>query len=136
MMKKLGFGLMRLPKTDPERPESIDLNGFREMTDRFLDRGYTYFDTAYMYHNNESERAVKSVLTSRIPRDFYLLATKLPTMKLETAEDMERIFNEQREKCGVEYFDYYLLHCLSTPLYEIATRLGAFDFVMQKKGRG
>lgn len=135
-MKKLGFGLMRLPKTDPEVPESIDLEQFKEMTDRFLDRGYTYFDTAYMYHNSESERAVKTALTSRIDREKYLLATKLPTMKLETAEDMERIFNEQREKCGVDYFDYYLLHCLNTRLYEIATRLGAFDFVMQKKADG
>ncbi len=135
-MKKLGFGLMRLPKTDPEVPESIDIEQFKEMTDRFLDRGYTYFDTAYMYHNAESERAVKTALTSRIDREKYLLATKLPTMKLETVDDMERIFNEQREKCGVDYFDYYLLHCLNARLYEIATRLGAFDFVMQKKAEG
>lgn len=135
-MKKLGFGLMRLPKLDPEVQESIDLAQFKEMTDRFLDRGYTYFDTAYMYHNCESERAVKEVLTSRIDRNRYLLATKLPTMKLETVEDMERIFNEQLDKCGVDYFDYYLLHCLNARLYEIATRLNAFDFVMRKKAEG
>ncbi len=135
-MKPLGFGLMRLPKTDPEKPEAIDLTQFQEMTDRFLNRGYTYFDTAYMYHNAESENAVRKVLTSRIDREKYLLATKLPTPKLETPEDMERIFNEQREKCGVEFFDYYLLHCLNARLYELATRLGAFDFVMQKKAEG
>jgi len=135
-MKKLGFGLMRLPKTDPEKPEAIDLEQFTAMTDRFLDQGYTYFDTAYMYHNAESERAVKKALTSRVDRNRYLLATKMPTMKLEQEEDLERIFNEQRDKCGVEYFDYYLLHCLNTRLYEIATRLGAFDFVMQKKAEG
>lgn len=135
-MKKLGFGLMRLPRTDPEVQESIDLEQFREMTDRFLDRGYTYFDTAYMYHNFESERAVKTALTNRIDRNQYLLATKLPTMKLETVEDMERIFNEQLEKCGVDYFDYYLLHCLNARLYDVATRLDAFGFVMKKKSEG
>ncbi len=135
-MKKLGFGLMRLPRTDPEKPESIDLEQFQAMTDRFLERGFTYFDTAYMYHNAESERAVKKALTGRVERDKYLLATKLPTMKLEKEEDMERIFNEQREKCGVDYFDYYLLHCLTTRNYEIATRLNAFDFVLQKKAEG
>jgi len=135
-MKKLGFGLMRLPKTDPEVPESINIPAFTEMVDRFLERGFTYFDTAYMYHNAESERAVKTALTSRVGRERYLLATKMPTMKLETEEDMERIFNEQREKCGVEYFDYYLIHCLNTRLYEVATRLGTFDFCLQKKAEG
>ena len=135
-MKKLGFGLMRLPRTDPEVQEAIDLEQVKKMTDRFLDRGYTYFDTAYMYHNHESERAVKKALTSRVDREKYLLATKLPTPKLEVPEDMERIFNEQLEKCGVEYFDYYLLHCLNTRFYEIATNVGAFDFVMKKKAEG
>lgn len=135
-MKKLGFGLMRLPRTNPEVPESINIPVFEEMIDTFLERGYTYFDTAYMYHNAESERAVKTALTSRVDRDKYLLATKMPTMKLEKEEDLERIFNEQREKCGVEYFDYYLLHCLNTRLYDIATKLKAFDFCLQKKAEG
>lgn len=135
-MKKLGFGLMRLPKTDPEIQESIDIPTFEAMIDRFLEQGYTYFDTAYMYHNAESERAVKTALSSRIDREKYLLATKMPTMKLEKEEDMERIFNEQREKCGVDYFDYYLIHCLNTRLYDIATKLGTFDFCLKKKEEG
>lgn len=132
-MKKLGFGLMRLPQKDEN---SIDLAQFEAMTDRFLEQGYTYFDTAYMYHNGESERAVKTVLTGRIDRDRYCLATKLPSPRLETPDDMERIFNEQLEKCGVDYFDYYLLHCLNTKLYEKVSKLGAFDFVLQKKAEG
>lgn len=132
-LKKLGFGLMRLPRLNPEDPASIDLEQFKKMTDRFLARGFTYFDTAYMYHNSESERAVKTALTSRIDRDRYLLATKLPTMRLQEEADMERIFNEQLEKCGVDYFDYYLLHCLNTSTYATATQLDAFGFVLQKK---
>ncbi len=135
-MKKLGFGLMRLPKTDPEVSEAIDFPQFQEMTDRFLNRGYTYFDTAYMYHNFESEKAVRKIITSRIDREKFLLATKLPTPRLEVPEDMERIFTEQQEKCGVDYFDYYLLHALNARSYELATRLGAFDFILQKKAEG
>ena len=132
-MKKLGFGLMRLPQTPQE---TIDLEQFQTMTDRFLEQGYTYFDTAYFYHQGESERAVKTALTGRIDRDRYRLATKLPSPKLETEEDMERIFNEQCEKCGVDRFDYYLLHCLNAKLYEKVSRLGAFEFVLQKKAQG
>ena len=76
-MKKLGFGLMRLPKTDPERSESIDLEQVTMMTDLFLDRGYTYFDTAYMYHNYESEKAVQKILTSRIDREKFKYLNRL-----------------------------------------------------------
>lgn len=135
-MKKLGFGLMRLPRTDDQRPEAIDLAQATEMTDRFLNRGFRYFDTAYMYHNGESERAVRPLLSSRIARDEYLLATKLPTMKLKTAEDCERIFCEQLDRCGVEYFDYYLIHCLDNDLYEVAKKTDAFGFVAKKKAEG
>ena len=135
-MKKLGFGLMRLPKTDPQDQKAIDIPQFIQMTDLFLERGFTYFDTAYMYHDSESERAVKTVVTSRIPRDKFLLATKLPSPYLEKPEDLERIFREQQEKCGADYFDYYLLHCLNTRLYEKVSALGAFEFVQQKKAEG
>ncbi len=135
-MKKLGFGLMRLPLKDAQEQTSIDMAEVCKMVDTYLDRGFTYFDTAYMYHQFESEKAIREALVERHPRDSYLLATKLPTMFLKSADDMERIFNEQLEKCGVDYFDYYLLHNLGTKHYEIAEKFGAFDFVMQKKKEG
>ena len=135
-MKKLGFGLMRLPKTDPEKPESIDIPAFEAMIDRFLEKGYTYFDTAYMYHNHESERAVKKALSSRIDRNRYMLATKMPTMRLKEEGDTARIFAEQQEKCGVERFDYYLIHCLDKELYQTATKLDVFGFCLKKKAEG
>ena len=135
-MKKLGFGMMRLPLTDPENKKSIDMEQLCRMVDSFLDQGFTYFDTAYMYHDSQSERFVRDALVKRHPRDRFMLTTKLPTMYLKEKEDMERIFNEQLEKCGVEYFDYYLLHNLNTKNYETATRLDAFGFVMQKKKEG
>ena len=135
-MKKLGFGLMRLPLLNEENKKSIDKAQACQMTDLFLERGFTYFDTAYMYHEYESERAVKDFLVTRKDRDSYTLASKLPVMQLKEKEDMERIFNEQREKCGVEYFDYYLLHALNAEHYKTVKRLGCFEFAMQKKAEG
>ena len=135
-MKKLGFGLMRLPLLNEEDKKSIDKEQACQMTDLFLERGFTYFDTAYMYHEYESERAVKDFLVTRKDRGSYTLASKLPVMQLKEKEDMEHIFNEQREKCGVEYFDYYLLHALDAEHYKTVKRLGCFEFAMQKKAEG
>ncbi len=135
-MKKLGFGMMRLPLLDAEDKKSIDRPQVCQMVDTFMERGFTYFDTAYMYHEYESEHAVKDVLMTRKDRDSYTLATKLPVMQLKEKEDMERIFNEQREKTGAEYFDYYLLHALDAEHYKTVKRLDCFGFAMQKKAEG
>ncbi len=135
-MKKLGFGMMRLPLLNEEDKKSIDKKTVCQMVDTFMERGFTYFDTAYMYHEYESERAVKDVLVTRKNRNSYTLASKLPVMQLKEKEDMERIFNEQREKCGVEYFDYYLLHALDAEHYKTVKRLDCFGFAMQKKAEG
>ena len=135
-MKKLGFGMMRLPLLNEEDKKSIDKKTVCQMVDTFMERGFTYFDTAYMYHEYESERAMKDVLVTRKDRDSYTLASKLPVMQLKEKEDMERIFNEQREKCGVEYFDYYLLHALDAEHYKTVKRQDCFGFAMQKKAEG
>lgn len=135
-MKKLGFGFMRLPLKNPSDPSSIDDATVNQMVDAFLDRGFTYFDTAYMYHMGQSERAIKECLVKRHPREAFTLATKLPTMFLKTEEDQERIFQEQLRKCGVEYFDYYLLHNLGVSHYQIAEKLDSFGFIEEKKKQG
>lgn len=135
-MKQLGFGLMRLPLLNPEDQTSFDKEQICRMVDTFLQKGFTYFDTAYMYHSFQSENVVKEVLIDRHPRESFLLASKLPTMFLKTTEDMERIFNEQLEKTGAGYFDYYLLHCLNAENYAIAQKLDSFGFVMQKQQEG
>ncbi len=135
-MKKLGFGLMRLPLMNPDDPKSIDKPQVCRMADLFLERGFTYFDTAYMYHESESERVVKDVLMTRVDRSCYTLASKLPVSMLKEEADVERIFNDQLAKTGADYFDYYLLHALSSNNYETAQRLDCFDFVMQKKAEG
>ncbi len=135
-MKKLGFGWMRLPLTDAEDPKSIDMERLKRMTDEFLAAGFTYFDTAYMYHDFRSEIAIREALVKRHPRESFTLATKLPTMFLEKKEDRERIFQEQCEKCGVTYFDYYLLHNLGVSHYAIAQKLDCFAFLQEKKAEG
>ncbi len=134
--QKLGFGLMRLPLLNGDDPTSIDKEQVCRMVDSFIEQGFTYFDTAYMYHDGSSESAVKDVLTSRHARDSYTLATKMPTMQLKKEEDVERIFNEQCEKCGVDYFDYYLIHCLGKDLYEVAKKFHVFEFVQELKRTG
>ncbi len=136
MAKKLGFGFMRLPISNKEDQTSIDFNELNHMVDTFIERGFTYFDTAYMYHNFKSEIALRETLVKRYPRNSYTIATKLPTMLLKSEADMERIFNEQLEKIGVDYFDYYLLHNLGVNHYEIAKKFDAFSFIKKKKEEG
>ena len=127
---------MRLPLKNQEDSTSIDRITLNKMVDTFLEKGFTYFDTAYMYHNFMSEIELKESLVKRHNRKSFTVATKLPTMMLKTQEDQERIFNEQIEKCGVEYFDYYLLHNLSITHYEIAKKFDSFAFIQEKKDKG
>lgn len=134
--RKLGFGFMRLPVKSQNDPTSIDMNTLNQMVDTFLEKGFTYFDTAYMYHMGKSEIAIRESLVKRHKRDSFTVATKLPTMFLKNREDQERIFNEQLEKCGVDYFDYYLLHNLGATHYEIAQKFDSFAFVQEKKKEG
>ncbi|MGK0465103.1 aldo/keto reductase [Clostridium sp.] len=134
--KKLGFGCMRLPIIDKEDQSSIDFEQLNKMVDTFLERGFTYFDTAYMYHNFISEIALRESLVKRHPRDSFTVATKMPTMFLKTRSDLNKIFNEQLEKVGVDYFDYYMLHNLGVAHYEIAKKVDAFSFIQKKKMEG
>ena len=134
--KKLGFGLMRLPLTDPNVDTSIDIEQLKQMVDAFLAGGFTYFDTAWMYCGFKSECAVKDALVSRHPRDSFTLADKLHAGFLKTKEDRDRIFNEQRRKTGVEYFDYYLLHDIGADHYKVYTELDCFTWLQEKKAQG
>lgn len=135
-MKKLGMGMMRLPLLDPNDPRSIDFEQVCQMVDHFLSEGFTYFDTAYMYHDYQSEHVVKKALVSRHPRESFLLASKLPCSFLKEEGDQERIFAEQLEKCGVDYFDYYLLHSLHAGNYPTAEKFDSFAFVSRLKAEG
>lgn len=135
-MKKLGFGLMRLPLTDKDDPKSIDLELTCKMVDAFLDQGFTYFDTAWMYCGFESENAVKKALIDRHPRNSFTLADKLHAGFLESRDDRDRIFNEQLRKTGAGYFDYYLIHDIRADHYKIYTELDCFEWIKEKKKAG
>lgn len=135
-MKNLGFGFMRLPLLDKDDVTSIDDEQLCKMVDCFLEQGFTYFDTAYFYHQNVSEYAVKRTLVDRYPRTSYLLADKMPTFLVEKPEDYSRFFEEQLEKCGVDYFDYYLLHTLKKDSYDKTKEYGGFKFCEKLKSEG
>lgn len=134
--KKLGFGLMRLPLLDPNQDSSIDMDQTKKMVDSFLERGFTYFDTAWMYCGFQSENAAKEALVDRHPRDSFTLATKLHAGFLKTKEDRDLIFNEQLKKTGVSYFDYYLLHDIGAHHYQIYKELDCFQWIVEKQKQG
>lgn len=134
--KKLGFGLMRLPSLDENDASKIDIEQTKKMVDTFIERGFTYFDTAWMYCGFQSENAAKEALVDRYPRDSYTLATKLHAGFIKTKEDRDKIFNEQLRKTGVDYFDYYLIHDVGAHHYEIYTQLDCFRWLEEKKEKG
>lgn len=134
--KKLGFGLMRLPLLNPDDETSVDIEQLKKMVDMFIERGFNYFDTAYPYHGETSELAIKEALIKRYPRDKYLLADKMPVLRIKSADEYEKYFNEQLEKCGVEYFDYYLLHNLGRDRYTDVIKNDGFKFLRKIKEKG
>lgn len=134
--KKLGFGLMRLPSLDENDPGKIDIEQTKKMVDTFIERGFTYFDTAWMYCNFKSENAVKEALIDRHPRDTFTLATKLHSAFIETKEDRDKVFNEQLKKTGAEYFDYYLLHDIGVEHYKKFKELDCINWIKDKKKQG
>ncbi len=136
MNKKLGFGLMRLPLLDENDAGNIDIELTKKMVDTFIERGFTYFDTAWMYCGFKSENAVKEALVKRHPRDSYTLTTKLHAGFIKTKEDRDRIFNEQCEKTGVDFFDYYLIHDINAHSIDVYNELDCFTWIQEKKAQG
>ena len=137
-MKKLGFGLMRLPQVDSADYESpIDLDQVSRMVDYMMRGGFNYFDTAYVYNDGGSERAFRECVVKRYPRDSFTITDKLPVFAMDKREDLDRIFGEMLENCGVEYLDYLWLHALSAATYDKAVNtLDGFNFLRQKKAEG
>ncbi|MCQ2507180.1 MAG: aldo/keto reductase [Dorea sp.] len=134
--KKLGFGLMRLPLTNPFDKTSIDVEMTQRLVDTYLERGFNYFDTALTYCGGKSEEIVKIVLADRYPRDKFLLATKLHCKFLESKADRDKVFYAQLSRCGVEYFDYYLLQEVNEVNYWTYEKLNCFEWLEEKKNQG
>ena len=128
---KLGFGLMRLPKDENGK---ILQDKVTQMVDAFMKAGLTYFDTAYAYAG--SEESMRKALVERYPRDAFTIADKLPAWKLKSKDDVERIFNESLKLCGVDYFDFYLLHSIEESHYPTYEKYHCFDFLTKMKKQG
>lgn len=135
-MKKLGFGLMRMPLLDPTDPSKVDVEQVKQMVDLFMEKGFTYFDTAIMYNGFASQSVAKEVLVDRYPRESFTLATKLHDAFFDTLEDRDKIFDQQLEQTGAGYFDYYLLHGIESGCYPKYEQLDCFNWLLDKKAKG
>ena len=130
-IKKLGFGLMRLPKKD----KAIDITQLKEMVDLFIEEGFTYFDTAWAYPG--SEEAVREVLVERYPREKFQLATKNAAwINCKTKEDAAAQFDSSLKKTGAGYFDYYLFHNLGENRTRVFDDFDLWNFFNEKKKEG
>jgi len=130
-LPRLGFGCMRLPVNN----NKIDFDAAKDMIHYAMDKGLNYFDTAYTYHDGESQIFLGKVL-SEFKRESYYLTNKLPVWKVEEEKDAEKFFNEQLEKCNTEYFDFYLLHSLNEKNIDIVEKFNLYDFIVKKKAEG
>ena len=135
-MKKLGFGLMRMPTIDKTNAADVDIEQVKKMVDLFIEKGFTYFDTAWMYNGFASESVAKTALVERYPRDSFTLATKLHAAFFDSLEDRDKVFNSQLEKTGAGYFDYYLLHGIESAMLPKYEEYDCFNWLLQKKAQG
>lgn len=135
-MNKLGFGFLRLKKTDGAQGDDYDWDAINVQVDEFMRMGGYYFDTAYTYLNGFSEYGIRECVIKRKPREAVQICDKLPGYKCRSYEDCWKFFNEQLERCGVDYFDVYFLHWLNARNYEKAERFDEFRFLMELKEWG
>ena len=131
--KNFGFGCMRLPMNG----EEVDLEQTKKMVDTFIEQGFNYFDTAHGYIQGKSEKALKECLTSRYPRDKYILTDKLTANFFKKEEDIRPLFESQLEICGVDYFDFYLMHAQGAGNYAHFKECHAYEtaFELKKEGK-
>lgn len=135
-MNKTGFGFLRLPRLSPEENAGIDYGLLNSMVDAFLSLGGDYFDTAYTYLGGASEEAIRRAVVQRHPRASFRIADKLPGWKVTSHEDCQRYFDEQLARCGVDYFDVYLIHWLNAANYQICEEYDEFAFLRRVKQDG
>ncbi len=135
-MKKLGFGFMRLPMIESGDTRCVDIEKLKKLVDIFIGKGFNYFDTAYGYCDEKSEEALRETVVKRYPRESIIIADKMPTIRVKCPEDYPVFFQTQLERCGVDYFDYYLLHNIWKKSYEETEKFGGFEFMANKIKEG
>jgi len=127
-----GFGYMRLPMIGDE----VDIPQTQQMVDTFMENGFNYFDTAHGYINGKSELAIKECLSSRYPRESFVLTNKLSGNYFNKQEDIRPLFQQQLEACGVDYFDFYLMHAQSAERLQHYKQARAYETAMELKAEG
>lgn len=130
--KNFGFGCMRLPMNGSE----VDLVEFQKMVDTFIENGFNYFDTAHVYISGKSELALKECLTSKYDRSSYILTDKLSGSNFKSEEELEQLLQDKLDACGVEYFDFYLMHAQNRNNFETFKKCHAYEFAFRKKQEG
>lgn len=135
-MKNLAMGMMRLPVLDEDDVKSIDYEQVNQMVDLYMENGFNHFDTGYPYHGGLSEVAFRKCVVERYPRDSFKIADKLPLFSITEESQLEPIFQEQLERCGVDYFDYYMMHNVSGFSEAGWLNVDSFSFVNKKKEEG
>ena len=135
-MKNLGMGMMRLPLLDENDVTKIDYEQVNQMVDAYMDAGFNHFDTAYVYHEGVGEEAFKKCVVERYPRESFKIATKLPLFVITEESQLEPIFAEQLKNCGVDYFDYYMLHNVSGFTETAWKNVDLYSFIQKKKEEG
>lgn len=130
--KKLGFGCMRLPMKDGE----VDYAEFNKMVDMFMENGFNYFDTAHGYVDTKSEIAVRECLVKRYPRDSFVLTDKLTNFYFKSEKDVRPFFESQLKACGVDYFDFYLMHAQSKEIFAQFKQCRAYEQALEFLAEG
>lgn len=131
-LSRLGFGAMRMPTAE----EKIDYNASEAMIDKLMEVGVNYYDTAWFYHDGESQKFLRSALVKRYPRDKFYIATKMPGHEIKAPEDCARVFESQIKDLGVECIDFYLLHGISREGYEHFVSMGAVEYLEKQRAAG
>ena len=127
-----GFGCMRLPMTNGK----IDYDQFCRMADAFIDAGFNYFDTAHGYHSGKSETAIRDCVVKRYDRSRFLLTNKLTDFYFKKESDIRPFFEKQLKLCGVDYFDFYLMHAQDNRNYELFRKCRAYEIAFELKKEG
>ena len=135
-LSALGMGCMRLPIVENDQSK-IDMDAVREMVAYAMQKGINYYDTAWGYHGGQSEIAMGKVL-AEYPRESFYLASKFPGFSIENMEKVEEIFEKQLEKCGVEYFDFYMFHnlCENNVDGYLDPKYGILEYLLKQKANG
>ena len=135
-LPKLGFGLMRLPTLPGGSQKDIDFDTVQKMVDLYMSRGFSYFDTAYVYHEGHSEEVIKKCLVPNYPRESFQVVDKIPLWNIKSKEDLEAILHTELERTGLEYLDILFLHGIGAQQFDMLEQVGAWDWLKSVKERG